>query len=104
MRRRVSENFGRLAVPVICCAVIGYFGYSGIAGSRGLVARNDSQAELAVRQNDLAQLQRERRALQHRISLLNSKALDPDMLDEVARGMLSQSRPGEVAVPRRAQR
>jgi len=100
MRRRVSENFGMIVVPVICFAVTVYFGYSGIAGPRGLLARNSTQAELAVKQEDLAQLRSERKALEHRISLLNAKALDRDMLDEVARGVLSQGRPGEVAVPR----
>jgi cell division protein FtsB len=102
MRRRFSESFKVLVVPVVCCAVTAYFGYSGIVGPRGIIAWNRTEAELAVKQRELAQVQSERKALEHRISLLNAKALDPDMLDEVARGVLSQGRPGEVAVPRRS--
>jgi cell division protein FtsB len=102
MRRRTRHNFGTLILPALCIAVIGYFGYSGIAGPRGILARNDAQAELAVRQNELARIRHERKALEHRISLLNAKALDPDMLDELARSALSQSRPGEVTVSRRS--
>jgi cell division protein FtsB len=100
MRRRVSHNIGMMIVPAICFAISAYFGYAGIMGPRGLIARNTTEAELAVRQHELAQVQDERRALEHRISLLNAHALDRDMLDEVARTALSEARPGEVAVPR----
>jgi cell division protein FtsB len=101
MRRRVSRNFGALVIPAICLAVTAYFGYSGIMGNRGLIARNTTEADLAVKREELSQLRTERRALEHRIELLNAKALDADMLDEVARGMLSHGRTDEVAVPRK---
>jgi cell division protein FtsB len=101
MRRRVRHNFGLMAIPVVCLAVMAYFGYSGLMGPRGLLSRNAAQADLAVKQDELSEIRRERQALQHRISLLNAKALDPDMLDEVARGMLSHGRTNEVAVPRK---
>jgi cell division protein FtsB len=102
LRRRTRHNFTSLILPAIAVAVIGYFGYAGVAGPRGIVARNDAQAELAVRQSELARLRGERRALEHRISLLDARALDPDMLDELARSTLSQSRTGEVTVSRRS--
>jgi cell division protein FtsB len=101
MRRRVRNNFGVLVIPTICVAVMAYFGYSGIFGQRGIMARNATEADLAVKREELSQLRSERHALEHRIGLLNSKALDADMLDEVARGMLSHGRTDEVAVPRR---
>lgn len=100
VRRKTSANMGLLIVPVICCAVSLYFGYSAVAGPRGILAWSDAEAELAVAKRDLAGVRGERLALQHRISLLDDKALDPDMLEEVARSVLSQGRPGEVAVPR----
>ena len=101
-RRRTSQNFGILIVPVVCFAVSAYFGYAGIFGQRGLIARNDTQAELALKQRELAQVQGQREALQHRTELLDSRALDPDMLDEVARTVLTEGRTGEVAVRRPA--
>jgi cell division protein FtsB len=100
VRRRVSESLGMLFIPLICIAVTAYFGYSGIVGPRGILAWNRTEAQLAMKRQELAQVQSERKALERRISLLNAKALDPDMLEEVARGVLSQGRPGEVAVPR----
>jgi len=36
----------------------------------------------------------------YRIALLDGKAIDPDLLEEVARGLLLETRPDEVAVPR----
>jgi cell division protein FtsB len=100
MRRRLSQSFSLMVVPAICCAVSFYFGYSGIFGERGLLAWNNSQAQLLVAKENLAELRGKREALQHRIALLDDKAIDPDLLEEVARGVLLESRLGEVAVPR----
>ena len=100
MRRRISENFSALLIPAVCCAVTFYFGYAGIFGRRGLLAWNATQAQLETAKADLATLKSERVALQHRITLLDDKAIDPDLLEEVARGVLSQGSADEVAVPR----
>ena len=56
--------------------------------------------ELAVAKRDLAAVHAKREALEHRIFLLDGKAIDPDLLEEVARGVLLEARPDEVAVPR----
>ena len=100
MRRRTRESFSARVIPAICCAVTVYFGYSGIFGERGLLALNDTKARLAIAKRDLDAVRDRRVALQHRISLLDDRAIDPDLLEEVARGMLLENRPGEVAVPR----
>ena len=89
-----------MLVPVICCAISLYFGYSGIFGERGLIAWSNDQAQLEAAKRSLGEVRAEREALQHRISLLDDKAIDPDLLEEVARGVLLENRPGEVAVPR----
>ena len=89
-----------MLIPVICCAVSVYFGYSGVFGERGLIAWNDSESKLAVAKRGLNEVRIKREALQHRISLLDDKAIDPDLLEEVARGLLLENRPDEVAVPR----
>ena len=100
MRRRFGENAGLILWPAICCAVSVYFGYSFIAGERGLLAWRQTQDELRIAKADLATLRAKREALAHRIGLLDGKAIDPDLLEEVAHGMLLETRPGEVAVPR----
>ena len=100
LRRRFAENAGLMIVPTICCAVSLYFGYSGIAGQRGVLALRHTETELTAAQRDLATIKADRQALQHRITLLGDKSLDPDLLEEVARTVLAQGRGDEVAVPR----
>ncbi len=100
MRRRVRRNFGTIAVPAICCAVSLYFGYSGIFGNRGLIAWSQTRTELATAKGDLSGVRAKREALEHRISLLDGRAIDADLLEEVARGVLLETRRDEVAIPR----
>jgi len=100
VRRRVRRNFGTIAVPAICCAVSLYFGYSGIFGDRGLMAWSQTRADLATAKSDLSGVRAKREALEHRISLLDGRAIDADLLEEVARGVLLETRPDEVAIPR----
>jgi len=98
--RRLGRNFSFIVLPAICCAVSLYFGYNFFFGGRGLLAWRQTQDQLSVAKHDLAAVRSRREALAHRISLLDGKAIDPDLLEEVARGMLLQTRPDEVAVPR----
>jgi cell division protein FtsB len=100
LRRRVSDSMQAMIVPAVCCAVIAYFGYNGVFGPRGLFAWSETEAELAIKRHELADVKAQRKALEHRISLLDEHALDPDLLGEVARKVLSEGRPGEVVVPR----
>jgi cell division protein FtsB len=100
LRRRISESVGLMIVPAICCAVTIYFGYNGVMGPRGIMAWSRTEAELVGAQRDLHDVRAKRQALQHRIALLDDKKLDPDLLEEVARSLLLQGRPHEVAIPR----
>jgi len=100
MRRRVSQTFSIIIIPAICFAVTFYFGYAGIFGERGLNAWNETRTELVIANHELDVIRAKREALQHRISLLDDKAIDPDLLEEVARAVLLETRQGEVAVPR----
>ena len=103
LRRRITQSVGLLIVPAICCAVTIYFGYAGFVGPRGLLAWSQTEAQLVVSQRELSEIRSERIALERRIGLLDERALDPDLLEEVARSMLAQGRPGEVAIPREKQ-
>ena len=100
MRRRVGQNFRSLLLPAICCAVTGYFAHSVVFGERGILALRQTEDRLSLAKQDLAAVRAKREALSHRISLLDEKHIDPDLLAEVARGVLLETRPGEVAVPR----
>ena len=64
--------------------------------TRAVVERN--QMQLADARAQLDELGAERRAIEHRVSLLRSDRLDPDLLDERARLMLFKARPDEIVI------
>ena len=92
--------FGASVIPAICTAIIAYFGYYAISGTRGYHALNTVNAELAVQKQKLASIHDERVRLEHRIDLLEPGHVDPDMVEEVEREQLLGSAPGQIAVPR----
>lgn len=98
IRRSLTRFFGALVMPAICAAAIAYFGYYLVWGTRGLLALTDTQARLAVAQQQLADVERDNDRLKHRIQLLGSE--DPDIIEEIARDQLLGTTPGQVAVPR----
>jgi cell division protein FtsB len=96
----VTRFFGALVIPAICAAAVAYFGYYAIWGARGVLALADVQARLAVQQEQLATLKDDRAHLEHRIALLRDGSEDPDLIEEIARGQLLGTTPGQIAVPR----
>ena len=99
IRRSVTRFFLALILPAISIAVVGYFGSYAIWGERGLLTLEDTQAQLGIQQQQLAQLQDNRTRLEHRIALMEKDA-DPDLVEELARGQLMDGAPNQVAVPR----
>ncbi|HVZ68556.1 MAG TPA: septum formation initiator family protein [Rhizomicrobium sp.] len=102
IRRSVSRFFSASVIPAICAAATLYFGYYAIWGSRGVVELGRVNGKLAVQKERLAQIKDQRIRLQHRISLLEPGSVDPDMVEELARGQLHDGGPNQVAVPRDA--
>ena len=98
IKRSVTRIFTVLIVPAISLAVVGYFGTYAIWGNRGVLALEDTQAELGVKQQQLAELQTNRQRLEHRIALMSHN--DPDLVEELARTQLMDGAPNQVAVPR----
>jgi cell division protein FtsB len=90
-----------MVLPAICVVVSLYFGYYAIWGSRGMLALEDTQAELGVRDEQLAQLRDQRLRLEHRIGLMRPGQADPDLVEELSRGELMNGAPNQVAIPRR---
>jgi len=102
IKRSVSRFFAVLVVPAITVAVVAYFGAYAIWGNRGVLALEDTQAKLGIQQEKLAQIESDRRHLQKRIALMSPGSVDPDMVEELARGELLDGGPGQVAVSRTA--
>ena len=101
IKRSVTRFFTVLILPAISLAVIGYFGAYAIRGNRGILALEDTQAELGIRQQQLAEVQANRQRLEHRIALMTNN--DPDLVEELARTQLMDGAPNQIAVPRAKQ-
>jgi cell division protein FtsB len=98
IKRSVTRFFTVLILPAISMAVVGYFGTYAIWGNRGILALEDTQAQLGIRQQQLAEVQASRQRLEHRIALMSHN--DPDLVEELARTQLMDGAPNQVAVPR----
>jgi cell division protein FtsB len=98
IRRSVTRFFSASVLPAICVAIIAYFDYYTISGTRGYNANRTVNAELAAQQQKLASIKNDRMHLQHRIDLLDQA--DPDMVREVEHDQMTGSAPDEMAMPR----
>ncbi len=87
-----------LVLPVFGLGLIGYFAYHLVEGDRGLRAWVRVTQQLAVAQQNLAAVEAERTALDHRVSHLRSDHVDPDLLDAQVRRTLDVARPDEIVI------
>ena len=95
--RRVKARF---AIPLVCLALIAYFGYHLVAGAHGLEARGRMEQRIRLLEGELAGLEAVRKRLERDVSLLKAEQLDPDMLDERARAVLNFAHPNDVVILR----
>ena len=85
-------------VTCVCLALLGYFAWHAWKGPRGLPYRNMLEAEAEGLETKYAGVEQQRLHLEHRVALLRPDSIDPDILDELARGQLEMAAPGEVVV------
>lgn len=85
-----------LVVTCVCAGLAGYFAWSAFEGPRGFTYRDHlmaTSAALALKHEGLRQ---ERERLERKVALLRPESIDPDLLDELARGQLELARPSDV--------
>ena len=87
-----------LALTVTLLGFQGYLGYSAISGQFGISSREDIVADIEILKDRSAALQAEIDAYRHRASLMNPRHLDPDIVIERARAMLSMAHADDVLV------
>jgi cell division protein FtsB len=95
-RARLKSFLTGLALYAMAAALIGYFGINAYTGKYGLNARQELDQEIVALTSELARLKRERADSEHRVSLLRSDRVDPDMLDERARYQLDYANPHDL--------
>ncbi|TPG49024.1 FtsB family cell division protein [Sphingomonas glacialis] len=90
----------RRAIAPAALLIVGiFFGGYAIFGPNGALAYGDIERQLAVRQRQLAMLDRNRTELKNRVDLLDPRHADPDLVDELARKDLGVANQDEVIVP-----
>ena len=95
-RSRLKSILTGLALYAVAAALIGYFGINAYTGKYGLNARQELDQEIISLTAELVRLQHERADSEHRVSLLRSDRVDPDLLDERARYQLDYANPHEL--------
>ncbi|MCG8562014.1 MAG: septum formation initiator family protein [Hyphomicrobiales bacterium] len=88
----------RVVIPLICLALISYFGYHLVVGNHGLNSRARYEKQIQLLEGELAGLQAVRQRLERDVSLLRAEHLDPDMLDERARAILNFAHPNDIVI------
>ncbi|HEY0292255.1 MAG TPA: septum formation initiator family protein [Hansschlegelia sp.] len=91
----------QLALWIIAAGAMSYFGQQSYVGAHGLVASRTTEIEIAALSAKLDALKAERAAIEHRIDLLSTDRLDPDLLDEQARADLGWINPDDRVITTR---
>jgi cell division protein FtsB len=96
IRPRIRSFLAALSLYVLAAAFIGYFGVNAYTGNHGIRAKQTLDQRIADLTQELDATRAERQRWEHRVSLLRSDRLDPDMLDERARQLLDFADPRDV--------
>jgi len=97
-RQRRQSVLGRLWMPLITAAFLGYFGFHAFNGYYGIWSRDRLEAEAARLTVDLDRLKGEHVGIERRVTILRSDNLDADLIDVEARTALNRLRPDEVVI------
>jgi cell division protein FtsB len=95
-RPRIRAFLASLGLYVLAAAFIGYFGVNAYTGNHGIRAKQTLDQRIADLTRELDATRAERERWEHRVSLLRSDRIDPDMLDERARQLLDFADPRDV--------
>ena len=87
-----------LGIAGLLIAFQGYLGYNVLSGQFGLESQRRMHAEISILKAKSAVLQAEIDAYRHRVALFTPQKLDPDIVSEQARALLSVSQPDELIV------
>ena len=97
-RKRLRTILNALVLYTLAALLIGYFGVNAYSGDRGIKANEDIERQTAALTDELGRLKADHARWQRRIALLKSDNIDPDMLDEEARGLLDYAEPKDLVL------
>lgn len=97
-RLKKPSIWRQLGITLVLVAVQVYFGVGAVTGQFGIISQHQMERDIVALNAQSATLGAEISTLQHRISLFNPKKLDPDILSERARELLSMAEPDELLI------
>ena len=100
-RQNFAKTLRRAGAPALALGVIAFFATYALIGANGVLAYGDYKRQLAKREKLLHALEARRHVLQNRVTLLDPRHANPDMVDEQVRRQLNLAHPDEVIVPLR---
>ncbi len=89
----------KLIEPLLVAFGFFYIVFHVLSGEHGVYALLKEERRLEILKAELNQVSGERKELEHRVHLMSSGSLDPDMLDEQARKILDDAQENEVVIP-----
>jgi cell division protein FtsB len=89
--RHVALTFGLIAFQ-------GYLGYSVVTGQFGIESQDALESEINELKAKSGALQAEIESYRHRIELFQTTRLDPDLVSERARALLSMAQADDIVV------
>jgi cell division protein FtsB len=87
-----------LALTATLIAFQAYLGYSALSGQFGIESRSRIVGDIEVLRDQSSALQAEIDSYRHRVSLMNPRHLDPDLVTERARALLNMAHEDDILV------
>ena len=97
-RLRRPSIWRQLLVTAALVAFQGYLGWNAIGGNFGVESQKIMKADIVDLKVQSAALQAEIDAYRHKVDLFDPNRLDPDLLTERARALLSMAQIGDMVV------
>jgi cell division protein FtsB len=98
-RFKRPTHYRNFLIGTALIAFQAYLGYSAINGNFGIVSQKQMVSDIQELQGEQEKLQAQINAYRLRIDLFDPKRLDPDLLTEKARALLSMARPDDILIP-----
>lgn len=94
----MKQFLTRLIFPCLCAGVLFWFHWNTGEGKRGEQQIARTEQHIVKAEAELDELVKQHKSLSHKVALLRSQALDPDLLGVQARKMLHLSHPDELII------
>ncbi len=96
--REARKRGRQIVVPIFAAVISGYFAYHAVLGDRGIFAYADLSEEVREAQTRLAEVRRQREALQSDVKRLQRESLDLNREEERVRAVLNYVDDNDVLI------